>query len=63
MSSFQTKVYVVQREDGEVIGTKLTFDAAHRLARKYAPAKVLFSLADKSDLPNVADHEQDRKRG
>jgi len=63
MSNFSAKVYVVQQADGEVIGTKLTFEAAHRLALKYAPAKVLFSIADKSDEPNVTAHELSQRRG
>jgi hypothetical protein len=51
----QVKVYVIQRYDkngnpGEVIDVKLSFAAAHDIAKKYAPAKVLYDLADKSDV-------------
>lgn len=58
---FTPKVYIAQRYDregnpGEVLGVKLTFGAAHALAKKNAPAKVLFGEADKDDQPNVSDH-------
>lgn len=58
MSSFVAKVYVIQRYSkdgvpGDVIGMKLTRGAAQELAKAYAPAKVIFGIADKTPLPNV----------
>jgi hypothetical protein len=50
---YTTKVFIVQRASGEVIGSKLTFIAAHRLAKKEAPCQVIFSIADKTEEPNV----------
>ena len=41
------KVYVVQREGGEVVTVKLTFAAAHAIAKDHAPARVLLFRADK----------------
>ena len=51
--SFQTKVYVAQKADGEEVGVKLTFAAAHAVALMCAPAKVVMAIADKSLLRNV----------
>ena len=61
MSNFATKVYVVQRYDrhgapGEVIGVKLTWDAAHLLAKDEAPARVWFAKADKTAQANAVVH-------
>lgn len=61
MSSFMPKVYVVQRYDrhglpGEVIGVKLTWDAAHVLAKNEAPARVWFAKADKTVNINAVVH-------
>lgn len=58
--SFSTKVYVVQQYDrdgrpGEVIGVKTAFGPAHTLAKAHAPAKVLYAMADKTDLPNIPE--------
>lgn len=58
MSGYQTKVYVVQKADrdgvlGAVLAVKLTHKAAHTVAKAFAPAKVHFALADKSDQPNM----------
>lgn len=58
MSKFVTKVYIVQKYErggrpGEVIATKLTFGAAHAVAKNNAPARVIFSIADKTEEPNV----------
>lgn len=58
--AYTTKVYLVQKGDGEVIGAKLSFDAAHRLAKANAPAIVLFSVADKTPDPNVVGHASDQ---
>jgi hypothetical protein len=66
MSKFITKVYVVQKftrggEPREIIAVKLTFIAAHKLAVKHAPAKVIFARADKTDFENVGpDHFSDQ---
>lgn len=59
--AFQTKVYFVQKceRDGtpkEVIAVKLTFTAAHQIAKKYAPCKVGWTIADKSDVPNKPEY-------
>lgn len=58
MSRYVAKVYIVQKYDregkpGEIIAAKLTFAAAHAVAKDNAPAKVVFALADKSSLRNV----------
>ena len=59
MSGYQTKVYVVQKADhygvpGDVIAVKLTHGAAHAIAKQFAPCRVHFAIADKSDELNVA---------
>ena len=59
--SFQTKIYVVQKYDrqgnpGEVIALKLTFSAAHAIAKANAPASVGFSIADKSLTLNKPEY-------
>lgn len=61
MSSFEPKVYIVQRygrdgRPGEVLGAKLTFKAAHDLAKDHAPACVWFAKADKTRAPNAVVH-------
>jgi hypothetical protein len=53
MSGYTTKVFIVQRATGEVIGAKLNFQAAHALAKKEAPCRVIFAIADKDDRSNV----------
>ena len=58
---FSPKIYIVQQYDrdgspGTVLGVKLTFAAAHQLAKAHAPAKVLYGEADKTAQPNVSDH-------
>lgn len=63
--AYQAKVYVVQRvgrdgEHGPVIAVKLTHADAHNIAKKFAPARVLTVIADKTDLPNVPDASADR---
>jgi hypothetical protein len=55
MSGYVTKVYIVQKHDRdgnphEVIAVKLTFASAHAIAKVNAPAKVIFGIADKSDV-------------
>jgi len=57
-SRYATKCYVVQKADrdrvlGAVLAVKLTHKAAHTVAKAFAPAKVHFALADKSDQPNM----------
>lgn len=58
MSRYNVKVYVVQRADaqgnpvGAPVGAKLTFAAAHQVAKDHAPAKVTCVVADKTDEPN-----------
>ncbi len=48
------KVYLVQRarDDGtidpEILAAKLTHAAAHEVARRYAPARIVSLVADKS---------------
>ena len=64
MSSYQTKVYVVQKADpngvlGDVIAVKLTHGAAHAIAKQFAPCRVHFAIADKSDELNV-DRQESR---
>jgi hypothetical protein len=58
----EPKVYIVQKADGVVIAVKLSFGPAHDLAKKHAPAAVLFGRADKTlDLNVVAyvgNHEK-----
>lgn len=56
MSSYRTKVYLVQRANGVVVGVKLTFAAAHALSRRpgVAPARVIYVEADKDEHPNVS---------
>lgn len=56
--AFETRVYVVQKADregnlGEVLAAKLSFGAAHAIAKKHAPAKVHFCIADKSEQLNI----------
>lgn len=53
----QIKVFIVQRADGKVIGSKLRFSDAHALAKAQAPARVLFSIADKTPFENVTEYE------
>ena len=56
--AFETKVYDVQKFDregkeGPVLAVKLTHGAAHEIAKRNAPAKVIFAVADKDEKPNV----------
>ena len=56
--AYEVKTYVVQKVDGDgrlgaVIAVKLTWSAAHAIAKRQAPAKVLFAVADKDESPNV----------
>lgn len=58
VSKFVVKTYVVQKYDrkgnpGEVLDVKLTFAAAHALAKENAPAKVIPILADKVPLQST----------
>jgi len=59
MSGYQTKVYVVQQAErdgalGPILAVKLSHTAAHAIAKRHAPAKVHFVIADKSEQLNVA---------
>ena len=59
--AFDVKTYVVQKFDhdghpGDVLAVKLTFAAAHAIAKLSAPSKVLFSVADKDEPPNVVQN-------
>lgn len=62
MGKYTVKVYVVQQADkhgnlvGPVIGVKLTYLAAHEIAKQFAPAKVTTIIADKTAIPNNPDH-------
>ena len=61
MSQFVTKVYVVQKFDrdgnpGAFLAVKLTWAAAHAIAKRFAPAKVIFAIADKDETPNVVQN-------
>jgi hypothetical protein len=53
MSVFTVKVYIVQKASGEIIAAKLTFLAAHNLAKKFAPARVIYAIADKTNGLNI----------
>lgn len=51
---YEVKVFIVQKENGELLGAKLTREAAQSIARRHAPAKVTPMIADKhraSDMP------------
>jgi hypothetical protein len=59
--AFETKCYVVQKFDrdgspGAVLAVKLVWVAAHALAVKHAPAKVIFSVANKDEFLNVVQN-------
>lgn len=62
MSGYMVKVYVVQQADkmgrlvGEVLAVKLTYAAAHAVAKANAPSKVTCVLADKTDFMNGPEH-------
>ena len=56
--AYEVKVYVVQRADregnlGELLAVKLTFAAAHTIAKRKAPARVHVVTADKTANCNV----------
>jgi hypothetical protein len=56
--SYEVKTYVVQKADadgalGELLAVKLTFAAAHAIARRHAPAGVCQVVADKTEDCNV----------
>jgi hypothetical protein len=59
--AFETKTYVVQKYDreghpGNVLAVKLTWAAAHAIAKKQAPSKVIFAVADKDEMLNVVQN-------
>jgi hypothetical protein len=52
--AYSCKVYVVQKADrdgtlGRVLAAKLTFQAAHAIAKRFAPARVHVVDADKTE--------------
>lgn len=55
----EIKVYIVQRETGEVVDAKLTHAAAHAVAKANAPAKVLLIRANKSPMPSSTQEGAD----
>ena len=57
---YSTKVYIVQKASGEVIAAKTAFAPAHAIAKAHAPAKVLFSVADKTFVLNVSEHDLEK---
>lgn len=57
MAGYVAKVFIVQKATGEVLAAKLTFSAAHTIAKANAPARVLFALADKEGELNVTDYD------
>jgi len=56
---YEVKVFVVQREDGEIVGAKLTRGAAQSVARYFAPAKVTPMIANKEGFHLDARADQD----
>jgi hypothetical protein len=46
-AGYEVKTYVVQAEDGRLIGVKLTREAAQAIAKLHAPARVTMIVADK----------------
>lgn len=63
MSKFNVKVYIVQKADrdgtlGDIVAAKLTYDAAHKIALKNAPAKVHCVIADKSTYANAPGYDE-----
>lgn len=56
--AFSVKVYVVQAEDEEVVGAKLTREAAQALAKREAPASVILVRAEKDTFPTAPYREQ-----
>lgn len=57
--AYDVKTYIVQKAApdgtlGRLLAVKLTFAAAHTIAKRFAPAKVHVVTADKTDDPNVA---------
>ena len=57
--AYSTKIYIVQKVCGEVIGAKTAFEPAHALAKANAPARILFAVADKTSETNVVGHSSD----
>lgn len=53
--AWETKIYVVQRESGEVVAARLTRESAQAWARAYAPAKVISLTAGKSFPPTFPE--------
>ena len=67
MASYSTKVYVVQKADhdgnlGEVLAVKLNYISAHKIAKSYAPAKVIPFLADKVEELSEPDRVEYREQ-
>lgn len=57
---YTCKVYIVQKASGEVIAAKTAFQPAHAIAKAHAPAKILFSMADKTFELNVSAHDPEK---
>ena len=63
--AYEVRVYVVQKADregnlGDLLAVKLTFAAAHEIAKRKAPARVHVVTADKTADWNVGlglDHK------
>ena len=56
--AYEVRVYVVQKADhegrlGDLLAVKLTYAAAHAIAKRKAPARVHVVTADKTDDLNV----------
>lgn len=47
---YEVKVYIVQDACGNIVGAKLTREAAQSVARLHAPAKVTPMRADKNPV-------------
>lgn len=60
-SGFSTKIYIVQKANGDVLAAKTAFGPAHAIAKKNAPARILFAIADKGDTLNVVDYDPDQR--
>ncbi|TAJ84573.1 hypothetical protein [Reyranella sp.] len=51
---YEVKVFIIQKENGELLGAKLTREAAQSVARRHAPAKVTPLIADKQSAPDLS---------
>lgn len=63
---YEVKVFIIQKENGELLGAKLTRGAAQSIARRHAPAKVTPLIADKqsaADMPPALGAVTNQARG